>query len=315
MDQTDKPAPESTVKNPFWRRKTFWLIAIVTLVLIGLAGLQTHNLLTKSSRKQRVLQQYEQRREELRRQQRQAATERARQHREAHEQFQNVSSQNFQKPSCEQLENRKAIIIQNSACDYRVRAVGTSKMAVVLFYHNSPETGQFTQKNPDNVKSMHYLNTYLSEQAERYGIDDVRVELTTYGPYELSQSTRLDKNSHGEVFEVYKETSKGNNVPEDKYDMVHYVELDTGDRKGVASPSSHRAFTKSKSVGVFVHETLHLFGAEDKYHNDDCTTIGTNDPFQRRDDPERGLDIMCNSYHIQYSVINDITAREIGWPN
>jgi hypothetical protein len=107
--------------------------------------------------------------------------------------------------------------------------------------------------------------------------------------------------------------------------MVHYVLLDNVPG-GVAAPGLHRAFTfggsslyasypVEETVGTFIHETLHLLGASDKYNNNECDTVGTNDPFKRSGGTLQGSDIMCNHISPSSAKINDITAREIGWQN
>lgn len=292
------------------------VIFLVVMAVVVAAVFQAAVLIQRSQQKQQALREYSKKAEESAQAEQTKTLREARNHQIAHEQFKDVTDEEFQKPSCERLENRKAITITNDACDYKVRAVGASTMAVVLLYEKHSDTGKFIKKNPDQIRSIYYLNTYLEQQAKRYDIDDVKVKMSVFGPYQLTESTDglyyRDKGS--EILKIYEETSTKNNVPEQKYDMVHYVELDHH-RGGVAFRSSHRAFTQGKNVPVFIHETLHLFGASDKYHNNDCATIGTKDPFDRYDKTKPGRDIMCSSYSLRHSNINDITAREIGWPN
>lgn len=240
-------------------------------------------------------------------------------------QFSDISDTKFNKPSCGRLENRTAIII-TSGCDYKLIAHGTVDMAVVYLYSS---TYTFYQKyysaltNPDtnNQTSLSFINTYIGNQAKRYGVKDpVKITLKNFGPFKTDDSAvNMYYRSNGDkLFKMFSQTSSDNNVPEEDYDLVHYVLLDPV-YGGMAFPWMHRAFTENDygdiAVPTFIHETLHLFGASDKYNNNDCATKGTGDPFGRYNGTQPGVDIMCSNFSVNYSNINDITAREIGWAN
>jgi len=226
-------------------------------------------------------------------------------------------------PDCSKLTNRINIIITNSSCRYRVRALGTTTMAVIFV---SEEINNFWSNEAKKLKksdrssnTLTYTNTYLSKESERYNKSGIKINFTFFGPYKINESLEgiYYRDNMGKFLEVLSETSKNNKVPEQDYDLVHYIYL-SNSYGGGAFRNSHRAFTNtdsSRSPGVFIHETLHLFGATDKYNNDDCNTIGRVNPFDKTQKPQNLFDIMCRTNPLNNAIINKITAREIGWPN
>lgn len=235
-------------------------------------------------------------------------------------QFTDISSSDYKKPTCDRLDGRSGIIIQDNSCRYKIRAHGQLKMAVIFIYENSDgSTGDLSNQDASNTNSLEYINTYIKREATRYGVDDPpNINIKYFGPFKTSASvSSLYYREDGyKILEIFNQTSASNNVPEDQYDMVHFVLLDN-QYGGVAFPFMHRAVSYNDTIiGTFIHETLHLLGASDKYYDNDCNTIGTNDPFGRYNDTLPGNDIMCSvSWPLDVTKINDITAREIGWSN
>lgn len=235
-------------------------------------------------------------------------------------QFKDISDA-YKRPTCTRLENRPGIVITSSTCHYNLRAFGRLTMAIVLVYEGGPpEHSQLVSGDKNNPYAMAYINTYLQAQAKRYKVTQPPyIDLKFYGPYSAAAPVlgMYYRERAAEILNVFNETSKRNAVPEEAYDMIHFVLLDST-YGGAAFPWLHRAFTYNSSgavVPTFVHETLHLLGASDKYNNNDCSTIGTNDPFGRYNGTLPGQDIMCSNFSLSASAINDITAREIGWGN
>jgi hypothetical protein len=235
-------------------------------------------------------------------------------------QFKDVSGRDFARPSCKRLENRKAIVITNG-CNYELRAFGEVNMAVVFVYEAPGYEAVYNRlknNDPNDQNSLYYFNSYIKSQAARYGVSDpAQLNMTFYGPYQVVRPANnlYYRDNRESLLDIFQDTSESNKVPEGDYDLVHYVFLDQT-YGGVAFPTMHRAFTENDFVvQTFVHETLHLFNASDKYNNNDCSTIGTNDPFGRYNGTLPGTDVMCGQYDLNISKINDITAREIGWAN
>ncbi len=241
--------------------------------------------------------------------------------------FRDISDSGYAKRPCSRLEGRAGVVITSVSCEYRLRAHGALSMAVVFVYESGHQPNTFSLASADAADhaSLRYTNTYLKNQAARYKVaDPPQIALATFGPFELTRpvaESEYRTNGYA-ILDVFNETSKANKIPEDQYDMVHFVLLGST-YGGVAFPGLHRAFTFDTSsygqsqltISTFVHETLHLFGASDKYNNNDCNTIGTNDPFNRYGGSLPGKDIMCDNFNLDSSGINDITAREIGWAN
>jgi hypothetical protein len=239
--------------------------------------------------------------------------------------FKDLSSKDFARPTCKRLENRKAIIITSPSCDYNIQATGEINMAIIVVYAKKrPDMGgTYLAGSPQNGDSINYINPYLKREAKRYSNDGAQINMKKFGPYKLTRgvSQYYYRTESEKIMDVYNETSKKNNVPEKDFDLIHFIHLDST-YGGIAMPDLHRAFTQTKEPGVFIHETLHLFGASDKYVEGKCNCMknGTNDPFKRHHF-RKGYDIMCESFDTGTSgttnnnIINDITAREIGWDN
>lgn len=227
-------------------------------------------------------------------------------------------------PTCDSLHNRPGVIITSGSCDYRLRAKGQIDMAVVFLW-DQPSDASTNELNAmkgpaSSEQSLQYTNTYLHAQEAVYGKPSLDVKLSYYGPFETRQPIPGSNTSLSDtqaIAELFASTSKANNVPESKYDITHYVYLPTYSFRSFALPSSHRAYTNpsyGRSTATFIHETLHMFGASDKYNNNDCNTRGKSNPFGAQADAK--FDIMCSDFGIFDNInVNIITAREIGWTN
>lgn len=231
------------------------------------------------------------------------------------------------KSNCARLKNRETIVLYSQySCTYKMRATGTAKMAVVFVSDNAAvdyggDIARYTA-NQTSKDSLNYINEFFKREAARKNNPNLTIEQTFYGPFQ--QVSAINGNNANladtqEIIDALQNTSLQNKVPESDYDLVHYVYLRKDTFRSFALPDQHRAFTTAsnyRTTGTFIHETLHLFGASDKYNNGDCQTRGRGDPFNPNS-PEKNLtDIMCQDYgDIATLNINTITAREIGWPN
>jgi len=299
-------------KHGLSRPRTLWILALVVVLAAGV-GFNMYDSHSREIKQQDQLAQ-------LAKQQKQKAKQQTKldqvvkQHDDV---FTDVSPRATNVTSCPRLQGRPGVII-TSGCRYRLQAHGKLTMAVV-FLHEGDYSDSDTMNWLKQDNELKYINTYLKEQAKRYKVaDPPQIDMTFYGSYKLTDpvSNFNYRQQGGAILNIFDKTAQANKVPEDQYDMVHYVLL-TGSYGGVASPQDHSAFTYSGYLALptFVHETLHLFGASDKYNNNDCNTVGTADPFGRYEGSAPGVDIMCNNFSLGSSIINDITAREIGWQN
>lgn len=234
----------------------------------------------------------------------------------------------FEFPNCDRLKNRANIIINSIDCsNYSVKAFDKTNMAVVFLWDGDSEEYKriidpLKDLGSNSENSLEYINTYVNKEMLKYDKKDFKLKFSFYGPYTVSQPFSRPVNGnpdYAEYLKTSKDTSKANNVPEKNFDLVHYMYVSrTGWGGGVAFPESHRAITNINGVldvPLIVHETLHLFGASDKYRGDDSKIIGSDDPFHRTKDSKQSavIDIMAGPHY--NSIINPITAREIGWIN
>lgn len=226
-------------------------------------------------------------------------------------------------PGCSKLENRINIVILDNSCSYAVKALGQTNIAAIFISEELntiwSEAAKALKSNTKSRRSLLYTNTYLNKEAQRYGKSDISIKFSFFGPYKITESLEdvYYRDNMGKYLDVLSATSEKNKVPEQNYDLVHYIYL-SDSFGGGAFPDSHRAFTNSNGyneIGVFIHETLHLFSATDKYNDDDCNTIGRANPFDKSQKPQKLTDIMCLVFPLSSVIINKITAREIGWPN
>jgi hypothetical protein len=301
-------------------------LVLVFLILIPAGLIQFNNFRANREKKLEIFhQQQKEKKADLERTYEEILDEqekqRAKEEREAQKIAEEVDK-NFKPnlPNCSKLENRVNIVILDNNCNYKLVALGETTMAAVFVSEELSSdwsnTAKGLQAKKENKTSLKYINTYLSREAHRHGKTNVSIKFDFFGPYKITESldTLYYRDNMGKFLDVLSETSEKNKVPEQNYDLVHYIYLSNAFGGG-AFPGSHRAFTNSSglSIGVFIHETLHLFGASDKYNDNDCYSIGRANPFDKSQKPQKLSDIMCSGH--EDDIINEITAREIGWPN
>jgi hypothetical protein len=238
--------------------------------------------------------------------------------------FKDISTASNDKSSCNRLENRPGVVITDSACDYKLRAFGNIQAAIVFVYDQSYSDSTYNtlrDNNPNDPNSLDYINTFYAQQAKRYNVTDpVNINMTYFGPYHVTSP--VDNiyyyNNGNSLLQTYQNTASANSVPESNYDIVEYILLDNI-YGGEAFPNLHQNFAYSQfEPAVLAHETLHLFGATDKYVNGSqasCMIDGGANPLDRSGETAAGNDIMCQDLNLGTAIINDVTAREIGWAN
>jgi len=238
--------------------------------------------------------------------------------------FTDISTATADKSTCGRLQNRPGVVITDSACDYKLRAFGEIDTAIVFVYDSG--YSQITYNNlrstdANDQKDLAYVNTFYAEQAKKYKVTNpVHLNMAYYGPYHVTSpvDNLYYYDNGGTLLQTYQATASANSVPENKYDIIEYVLLD-GIYGGMAFPSLHQNFAYAQyEPGVFAHETLHLFGATDKYtsqHDVSCKADASSDPFNSGDASAVDNDIMCSDFTLSTASINPITAREIGWAN
>ena len=233
----------------------------------------------------------------------------------------------FSTPSCDKLQNRPNIKILSDDCAYQMRATKGKVSIAVVFVTDDPNNAESLRKigvgKGATQDGFGYINEYLTREAKRHKTAGPTFTLDYFGPYKSTESLRdvyYRDNGHKWI-EVLKATSEKNNVPEKNYDLVNYIYLDNPRGGGMAFPSDHRSFVGFSfysGSGTFIHETLHLFGASDKYLQEDnvdkgCTNVGRGDASGQVNVTGELYDIMCVDAAPWERIINSVTAKEIGW--
>lgn len=211
--------------------------------------------------------------------------------------------------------------------------------------------------------SLYFVETYIKNQARMYGVNDFNLRINVYGVYPLSNLTKIGdiayfwgKDPFGivKLKETFESVISGNNLVIPKDSSVVFLYFDKSIDKNVETAEvgfyetkKFRSFADyekgriyanvykfspdfSKTVvEIVIHETLHLFGAQDKYIEDPqdriCGDKGHGDVKKIPVYPQTTGDVMC--LFVEQSlgkfqsgdildgtlVINQITAKEIGW--
>jgi hypothetical protein len=210
------------------------------------------------------------------------------------------------------------------------------------------------------ISSLHYMNTFIQQEAEKYEQAGMKLELEihpeVYALTDLEQvgdmSNYWGKDSFGmaKLEDAFEAVIADNTIEIGENDLVVFVYFDPAlqaaaeaegfyDHKkfrSYARKNTNRAYVNAYSlsssfaphlVEIVTHETLHLFGASDKYEEDayGCAPEGRGDTEKSPPFPQTTSDIMCGliaKSAIRYEkadfkeetlVINKHTAQEIGW--
>lgn len=130
------------------------------------------------------------------------------------------------------------------------------------------------------------------------------------------------------LFIYFDDSFVGDGVADSFYDQKTFRSFsDEGQRQAYVNAYDFSIAFAPTLVEIAAHETLHLFGAKDKYleHEYGCEATGRGEPDQRPLFPQKTADIMCglierqegDFYRANFQqgelVINQHTAAEIGW--
>jgi hypothetical protein len=180
--------------------------------------------------------------------------------------------------------------------------------------------------------SLRYINTYLKEQAQKYQVNDLSLEIDFKGPYSLTSLEKVGdmaylwgKDIVGTVKlrDGFDKLLKENNIGLAPDNLVVFLYFDnsysetTKDAdprfyehktfRSFANPETKTAYINvynfnplfSKTVtSVVAHEILHLFGATDKYEENitnprACSIRGRGEIDKNPPLPQTTGDIMC----------------------
>jgi len=212
------------------------------------------------------------------------------------------------------------------------------------------------------VSSLRYVETYYREQAKRYRAQSA-ISVAVHGPYAMTNLEKVGdimyswgKDAFGvaKLEDAFDKILTDNNIVADKDAIVVYLYFDnsfdgskTDDVYSFYEHKKFRSFANQMKghsyinvynltpafsgtvTEIVVHETLHLFGASDKYIENPTTRIcqlnGRGNTTQNPPLPQTTGDIMClyvekdaktftrGSLMLRNLVVNEQTAKEIGW--
>ncbi len=212
-------------------------------------------------------------------------------------------------------------------------------------------------KSSSNL-SLNHINAYLNQESAKYEVKGFNLEIKTHGLYNLSGLNKVgdinyfwgkDPFGVAKLKDAFEAVNKENKININEQDMTVFLYFDDSFQP---TKESEERFYESKMfrsfadeakattyinvynfepsfadkvLEIIVHETLHLFGATDKYKETDygCYEKGLGEPDKTPLFPQTTGDIMCGLIetgkgkfergNLSNLVINRITAQEIGW--
>lgn len=224
-------------------------------------------------------------------------------------------------------------------------------------------------QSKEKYYSSSYIEEYYQKEAQKYGVSDFKIKINHYGPFTLDHlpyagdifnpwykdpfSTVKIKDTFNKVLSENKINTLGEKEknfyffiyfdPEiekeekvDEYSFYDYKKFrsfaDYNNKKAYINVYDFSSLFAKKLVTILLHESLHLFGANDKYYENPqndrlCSEKGRGFINKLMYFPQKTGDIMC--LYVEYEegkfrpgdlekeelVINEETAKEIGWLN
>lgn len=171
--------------------------------------------------------------------------------------------------------------------------------------------------------SFYYLPTYFYQEAQKYGVTDLKIELEISGPYVINGITRFGAaNTTSErtsLIDLFEKEARLKNIPLEKYDLIAYVFFDDvqdkitnrqpgkvaflssswGERRVVLvdvadfgrfsyeGQTINPLYNGNNAVETLIHETGHLLGAFDKYEAYGSSRIGATCGLTGLGDPDK----------------------------
>lgn len=205
--------------------------------------------------------------------------------------------------------------------------------------------------------SLKHAKTFLEKNASNYGISDFKLNIKIDpNIYSLPEVYKLgnfkdvwgkDKFGIVKFEDTFDDLVATQNLDIPKNEQAIFMYLDNFSAEGdvnefnktfrsYARPDRGLAYVNIDELEplysyfyteVFIHELLHLYGASDKYVENErkCTENGYGEPERKDEPPQSNSDIMCgytmdNEGNIGYGnliqnnlIVNSVTAEEIGW--
>lgn len=243
-------------------------------------------------------------------------------------------------------------------------SVSTSEIQPLLDILQNPNKSIFQSCNSEACfkhTSLYFAEDYMLKQAEEYGINDFSFKLNVFDKvYPLDDVYKV-----GDVHDIMQKDPFGITKLQDSFDSIiednklnvkddpiifmyfdnyYNDEIQTNQlydkktfrsfakeiqQKAYVNLFSFKTFYSSYYTEILIHESLHLYGATDKYIEDSpigaCTQEGRGEPTKSPALPQSSTDIMCARVEVGEDkftqgslldsnlVINRYTAKEIGW--
>lgn len=197
----------------------------------------------------------------------------------------------------------------------------------------------------NSSSSLSFINTYLDQEAAKYEVKGFNLEIKTHGLYNLSDLNKVGdvnyfwgKDPFGVVKlkDAFARLVSENNITINDKDLTVFLYFDNSFQPTEASEERFyenkmfRSFadeTKATTyinvydldpsfanqvLEIIIHETLHLFGATDKYKETEyaCYEKGVGDIMCGLIETQKGKFVRGNLSNL---IVNRVTATEIGW--
>ena len=243
-----------------------------------------------------------------------------------------------------------------------LNGTAVAKLMDTLNYTGESVRNKCIQGDCYQTVSLNYIKDYLDREKRKYGIKDFSITIKTHplltidNLYKVGDIAILwDKDLFGitKLKDEFDKTLKKNNIVIGDKDLVAFLYLDDSFDSTTKSPDrfyEHKKFRSfadytygktylniysfeesfsATTVEILTHELLHLFGATDKYEENDpsreCSLRGLGKPDLKPLYPQAQGDIMClyiEKFKNEFTKgslvknelnINKYTAKEIGW--
>ena len=269
----------------------------------------------------------------------------------------------------EEEAKKRTNLEKDSDKETRPKAIGNNTLHMVFTYPPSttllaikPLVAKLTEES-NNYSSLNYINSFYLQEMKKYEIKDFSLDIKFHEPILMQSLNKAgdfanfwgkDPFAVAKLQDSFAKLSSDNNIKFGDNDFVLYLYFDNSlespneDSSSFYDHKKFRSFADDKTKRAYVniydfdtsfaqtateivaHETLHLFGATDKYEESKsetriCSKKGWGDIEKNPSIPQETADIMCmyiekddeefsRAYFKDKTlVINSKTAQEIGW--
>lgn len=258
----------------------------------------------------------------------------------------------------------------NHSSEEIIKAKGNINFNIVLVKPTTlPNeiTTPFLEKlfSDEKYYSLNYVKEFYQREAEKYGVNNLNLKINHFGPFEIDSlpytgdifnpwykdpfSTLKIKDAFDKIIKenslssnskndfclfVYFDPSFEKEEKVEDYSFYDYKKFrsfaDFYNKKAYINVYDFSPLFTKKLITIIIHESLHLFGASDKYYEDPkdeklCNEKGRGVINNFVYLPQDKTDIMC--LYVEYEegkfrkadlekeelIINQETAKEIGW--